>query len=75
MSKKNTIEVKCHDCKVRFDREQKYFDSYDEYKDKYPSAARFFQRKTTTCDSCIKKKIEKAIKNLPLILNALVSQD
>ena len=75
MNTKNTIEVKCDACKTRFDREQKYFDSYEECKDKRPSAARFFHRKTTTCDPCIKKKIERAMKNLPTILCALASQD
>ena len=74
MCAKNTIEVKCNDCKVRFDREQKYFDSYEKYKNDYPSSARFFQRKTTTCDPCIKKRIEKSLKNLPLILTALASE-
>ena len=71
MSEEKTIEVKCLDCKVRFNREKKYFDSFEKYKVDHPHSARFFERKTTICDPCIKKRIESSLKRLPEIMKAI----
>jgi hypothetical protein len=64
------VVLRCK-CGKDFAREKLFVDKYEEYKVKYPSAARFYKRKIDHCDPCMNIKMQEAFKLLPSILKSL----
>jgi len=58
-------------CGSQFTRVESLVSKYDEIKDEFPSAASFFKRKLTYCDTCIDLKIRNALGALDKSIRSL----
>jgi hypothetical protein len=73
MSQINEVVMLQCACGCEFERGQDLVDKYKEYKNEYPSAARFYKRKIASCDKCLHEKMQNSLRALPDILKALAT--